>query len=58
MQQRIGQDIDVQLQTIGEFIASAAATSGGVGGIVQTVGGVDQDETSVLLHALEVTGAL
>ena len=48
MQQGIGEDVHVQLQAVGQLVPSAAAAAGRVGGVVEPVGGVDEDEPAVL----------
>src|SRR5205807_4663247 len=51
--QRVGQDVDVHLQAVGDLVAAAAAAAGGVGGIVQPVLRIDDADPAVDRDAFE-----
>src|SRR6516165_1185340 len=53
IQQRVRQDIDIHLNGVGDFVAAAAAATGGVRGVVEPVLRVDNTDPSPDGHAFE-----
>src|SRR5437867_437269 len=57
MREAIGENVRVDLVTVLDFVASAAAAALHVGRVVETLGAVNEDNLAVHFQALQLRGA-
>src|SRR6266404_5884297 len=55
VRQRVSQQVDVHLPRVGDFVPAATATlSAGLGGVVQSIAGEDEDDLAVDFEPFQV----